>query len=74
MVQAMIKKEELENLREKYPVGCTVELIKMDDVQAPPLHTKGVVRHIDDMGTIFVNWSTGSGLGVVYGEDYVKKI
>ena len=26
-----IKKEELEALREKYPKGCRVELVKMDD-------------------------------------------
>ena len=26
-----IKKEELEALRERYPKGCRVELVKMDD-------------------------------------------
>lgn len=27
----IVKKEELEALREKYPQGCRVELVKMDD-------------------------------------------
>lgn len=70
----MISREELKKLREEYPVGCTVELLEMNDVQAPPIHTKGVVRHVDDIGTIFVNWETGSGLGVAYGEDRCRRI
>ena len=70
----MISKEELKKLREEYPVGCTVELLEMNDVQAPPIQTKGVVRHVDDIGTIFVNWETGSGLGVAYGEDRCRRI
>ena len=70
----MISKEELKKLREEYPVGCTVELLEMNDVQAPPIHTKGVVRQVDDIGTIFVNWETGSGLGVAYGEDRCRRI
>ena len=70
----MIKKEELEKLRIEYPIGCYVELIKMDDKQAPPIHTKGFVSHIDDIGTIFVKWKNGSSLGVVYGEDEIRKI
>ena len=48
MVRAMIKSEELEKLRKEYPVGCTVELIHMDDTQAPPVHTKGKVHGIKD--------------------------
>ena len=70
----MISKEELKKLQEEYPVGCTVELLEMNDVQAPPIHTKGVVRHVDDIGTIFVNWETGSSLGVAYGEDRCRRI
>ncbi len=44
----------------------------MDDIQAPPIGTKGTVRHVDDIGTIHVGWDTGSGLGVVFGEDIIK--
>ncbi len=61
-------------LKEEYPVGTRVELVQMDDLQAPPIGTKGTVRGVDDMGSILVRWDTGSGLNVVYGEDIVKKI
>jgi hypothetical protein len=33
---------------------------------------RGKVSHVDDTGTIFVAWDSGSGLGVVYGVDFVK--
>lgn len=70
----MIKREVLERLKEKYPVGATVELEIMNDVQAPPVGTKGVVRFVDDAGTIHVAWSNGSSLGVVFGEDSCRVI
>jgi hypothetical protein len=66
--------EILKRLRERYPVGAKVELVKMNDVQAPPIGTTGVVNYVDDMGTIGVTWSNGSSLGVVYGEDKCKVI
>jgi hypothetical protein len=46
----------------------------MDDVQAPPVGTRGTVRGVDDIGSIMVNWDNGSGLSVAYGEDYAVKI
>ena len=61
-------------LRERFPKGCRVELVRMDDPQAPPVGTKGTVTHVDDVGTIHVKWDNGSGLGVVYGEDECCKI
>lgn len=67
MVQ--ISKSELEHLRKEFPIGEKVILTKMDDPQAPPIGTVGTVRFVDDLGTIFVDWATGSGLGVVYGQD-----
>ena len=36
-------KEIIERLREDFPVGCRVELLKMDDDQAPPVGTLGTV-------------------------------
>ena len=62
----------LESLRKKYPKGTRVELVKMDDVQAPPIGTKGTVIGVDDIGSIMVNWDNGSSLNVVYVEDVVK--
>lgn len=65
-----LAKEILNKLRETYKVGTRVELVKMDDPYTTiPQGTKGTVRSVDDVGTIHVNWDTGSGLGVVYGED-----
>ena len=36
-------RELVESLRKRYPVGCRVELLRMDDPQAPPVGTKGTV-------------------------------
>jgi hypothetical protein len=55
-------------------VGKRVELIYMNDKQAPEPGTKGTVRRVDDMGTIHVNWDNGSSLGLVTGEDIFKII
>lgn len=67
-------KERLELLRKEYPEGCRVELVKMDDVQAPPLGTKGTVKYVDDIGTIHIKWENGSSLGAAFGEDIIKKV
>ena len=69
-------REELTEIKEHYPVGCRVELVYMND----PYNTKltegcqGTVRVVDDMGTIHINWDCGSRLGVVFGEDYCKRV
>ena len=70
----IISKEKLHHLREKYPVGCRVELLRMDDIQAPPIGTVGTVTGVDDIGSILVTWDTGSSLNVVYGEDKCELI
>lgn len=70
----IISKEKLHHLREKCPVGCRVELLRMDDIQAPVIGTKGTVIGVDDIGSIMVSWDTGSSLSVVYGEDLCRRI
>ena len=67
-----ISKELLDDLRERYTKGTRVELIRMEDLQAPPVGTKGTVTGVDDIGTIHVNWDTGSSLGIAYGEDQCR--
>jgi hypothetical protein len=67
-------KETIERIRREYPAGTRVELVKMDDAQAPPVGTKGTVLGVDDTGSLLMRWDTGSGLNVVYGEDIVKKL
>jgi len=68
------KKETVERIQQEYPAGCRVELVKMDDEQAPPAGTKGTVLGVDDTGSLLMRWDNGSGLNVVYGEDSVKKL
>ena len=65
----MVSKELIEKLKKKYQVGMRVKLTHMDDLQAPPIGTKGTVVGVDDIGSIMVKWDNGSSLNVVYGED-----
>ncbi len=70
-----IKREELEALREKYPQGCRVELVRMDDpYRDMPPGLKGTVESVDDSGSIHVHWENGSSLAVVYKEDECRKV
>lgn len=70
----VISKERLQALRERFKPGNRVELLKMDDVQAPPIGTRGTVVGVDDIGSIMVNWDNGSGLSIAYGEDECKVV
>ena len=66
------RKEIVEQLRSEYPEGTRVELVRMDDPQAPPVGTKGTVQGVDDAGSILVAWDNGSSLNVAYGPDKVR--
>ena len=70
----MPSKEIIDRLREEFPVGCQVELLKMDDPQAPPIGTVGTVVGVDAAATIHVNWTTGCGLGIAYGADECRRV
>lgn len=61
----VIRPEELSRLRREYPNGTRVELVRMDDPQAPPVGTHGTVYGVDDTGSILVRWKNGSMLSVV---------
>ena len=65
-------KETIEVLRTEYPNGTRVRLVKMDDVQAPPIGTEGTVVGVDGIGSLIMHWDNGSSLHVVYGEDEPK--
>ena len=62
-------KEEVQRVRERYPIGCRVKLVS----KLKP-GDQGTVNHVDDTGTIFVSWDCGSGLGMVYGVDHIQRI
>lgn len=64
----------VKRVKQDYPTGTRVVLVKMDDVQAPPVGTYGTVAFVDDTATIHISWDNGSGLGVVYGVDIVRKV
>ena len=67
-------KEQIELLRKKYPTGTRVELLQMEDMQAPPKGTKGTVYGVDDTGSLMVRWDNGSGLNVIYGVDSCRVV
>lgn len=69
------RRETVERLRKEYPQGTRVELISMNDPYSKlKPGDRGTVSAVDDIGTIFVRWDCGSGLGIAYGEDHVRKI
>ena len=67
-------KERVEHLRKQYPEGTKIELLEMDDVQAPPIGTVGTVYGVDDLGSLLVRWENGSSLSVIDGVDRVKRL
>ena len=69
-----INRETVKRLRQEYPRGCRVVLVRMDDIQAPPVGTEGTVFGVDDIGSIMVRWDNGSTLSVAYGEDLCRRI
>jgi len=64
-----------ENTKKLYPPGTRIELISMKDPYDPvPASTRGTVKFVDSMGTIFSEWDNGRSLGVVHGEDSFRKL
>ena len=73
-MNSFISDECLAQLRKQCPAGSRVELVKMDDPQAPPVGTKGTVRGVDGIGSVMVSWDNGCGLSIAYGEDICRKL
>lgn len=67
-------KRTVDSVRQAYPPGTRVELVRMDDVHAPPVGTVGIVRGVDDTASLLVAWDNGSSLNVVYGVDEVCRV
>jgi hypothetical protein len=65
-------RETVECLRRQYPAGTRIELLSMDDPQAPPEGTRGTVLAVDDIASLIVAWDNGSSLNVAYGVDQVR--
>ncbi len=67
-------KERIEILRKRYPAGTKIELVAMDDRQAPPAGTIGEVVAVDDAGQLMMQWQNGSGLSLIPGVDSFRKV
>ncbi|MGN0183872.1 MAG: DUF4314 domain-containing protein [Aristaeellaceae bacterium] len=65
-------KKTVVRVRAQYPPGTRVELLEMDDPQAPPVGTRGIVIWVDDTASLCMSWDNGSTLNVVYGQDRVR--
>ena len=75
MADRLPSKETVERLRERYPAGTRIELVSMEDPYSKlKPGDRGSVTFIDDTGTIFADWDSGSGLGLVYGIDSCRRI
>ena len=70
-----MRRDEVEHIRQRYPVGCRIVLDSMGDDPRPiPPGTKGTVIHVDDIGTVHCNFDNGRRLGLVPGEDSFHKL
>lgn len=64
-----------ESTKKLYPPGTRIELISMNDPYAPVTSgTRGTVKFVDSLGTIFPEWDNRRTLGVVPGEDSFRKL
>ena len=68
-------KAAVEARKARYTPGSRVELVSMDDpyTRLKP-GDQGTVTYVDSIGTVFVDWDSGSNLGVAYGTDQIKKL
>ncbi|MBQ0071025.1 MAG: DUF4314 domain-containing protein [Spirochaetales bacterium] len=68
----MPNKDEVRKAKETYLPGMRVRLAKMDDAQAPVVGTEGTVLRVDDIGSVMVDWDSGSSLSVLLGIDEIE--
>jgi gamma-glutamylcyclotransferase (GGCT)/AIG2-like uncharacterized protein YtfP len=68
-------RNEITRLRAEYPQGTRVELISMDDAYTNLFPgDRGFVTHVDDIGTVHIQWDNGSTLGAASGADEIKSV
>ncbi|MFI3327355.1 MAG: DUF4314 domain-containing protein [Clostridia bacterium] len=63
-------REQVDRIKEQFPVGTVVELKEMQDPYNPvPSGTRGVITGVDDGGSLLMKWSNGRTLSLIVGED-----
>lgn len=65
----MLSREEVEEIKKKYPKGTVIQLCNMKGETAVPPGTKGTVTKVDDIGQIHMNWECRSSLALNAEED-----
>lgn len=72
----MFLDEEIVNdIKKRYPEGTRIVLDYMGEDPHPiEPGTRGTVRHVDDIGTVHVDFDNGRRLGLVPGEDSFHKL
>lgn len=61
--------ETIKHIKDTFKAGTRVKLINMVDEKNIEPGSTGTVTHVDDVGTIHVNWDNGRVLGLIYNED-----
>lgn len=65
----------VDSIKARYPAGTKICLDMMGDDPRPiPPGTKGVVKSVDDIGTVHCIFENGRSLGLIPGEDSFHKI
>lgn len=65
----MLSEEEVNKIKEMYPSGTRIKLIRMADDYSVENGTLGTVNYVDDSGQIQMKWDNGSSLALIEGVD-----
>jgi len=64
-----------QRMKENYPPGTRIMLLQMGDDPRPiEPNTRGTVKAVDDIGTLHCAFDNGRSLGIVPGEDSVRRL
>lgn len=70
----------VEDRKRTFVKGTRVRLVNygpsslIDDNEIVPRGTEGTVTHVDDWGTVAVEWDNGRSLGVLYYGDEIEVV
>lgn len=69
-----LEEKTINRIKRIYFIGAKVQLVKMDDYQAPKKGSFGTVIGVDRYGSIKVKWDNGVILNVLNKIDKIKRI